>query len=50
MVAFIALIPTIRGQIPHYPEVVFIERLVYLQVLANFIGLFHSFKIEKIPD
>lgn len=47
MVAFVALIPTIRSQIPPHPGWIFIEILVYLEAVTCILALFHSIVIRN---
>jgi hypothetical protein len=47
MIAFVALIPTIRDQIPPNPRIVFIEILVYLETLTSLFALIHSLDVRK---
>lgn len=47
MVAFVALIPTIRSQIPPHPGWIFIEILVYLEAFTCILALFHSIDIRN---
>jgi len=46
MIAFAALIPTIRNQIPPHPGWIFIEILVYLEAATCLLALFHSIAIR----
>lgn len=48
MIAFVALIPTIREQIPPNPKIVFIEILVYMETLTSLFALIHSLDVRKI--
>jgi hypothetical protein len=48
MIAFVALIPTIRDQIPPNPRIVFIEILVYFETLTSLFALIHSLDVRKI--
>jgi hypothetical protein len=47
MIAFVALIPTIRDQIPPNPRIVFIEILVYFETLTSLFALIHSLDVRK---
>lgn len=47
MIAFAALIPTIRNQIPPHPGWIFIEILVYLEAGTCLLALFHSIQIRE---
>jgi len=47
MIAFVALIPTIREQIPPNPKIVFIEILVYMETLTSLFALIHSLDVRK---
>jgi len=47
MIAFVALIPTIRDQIPPNPRIVFIEILVYCETLTSLFALIHSLDVRK---
>lgn len=47
MIAFIALIPTIRSQIPPNPKVMFVQILVYIQIFASFLCLINSLQIRS---
>lgn len=46
MIAFVALIPTIRDQIPPNPKIVFIEILVYFETLTSLLALIHSLDVR----
>ena len=46
MIAFIALIPLIRSEIPPNPKVVFVEYLVYLEILASLLCLIDSLNVR----
>ncbi len=50
MVAFAALIPTIRNQIPPHPGWIFIEILVYLEAATCLLALFQSVQIREEVD
>lgn len=51
MVAFIALDDNIRIQIPPHPKVLFIEYLVYAEITASLVCLWHSFMLRNVdPD
>jgi hypothetical protein len=45
--AFIAFIPTIRGQIPPSPNIVFVEILVYLVAGTSLLALGQSLQINQ---
>lgn len=45
MIAFVALIPTIREQIPPSPHIVFIEYLVYLETFTSLLALIDSLNV-----
>jgi len=47
MIAFVALIPTIRDQIPPNPRIVFVEILVYFETLTSLFALIHSLDIRN---
>ena len=46
MVAFAALIPTIRGQIPPHPGWISIEFVVYLEAATCILALLHSLLVR----
>jgi hypothetical protein len=48
MIAFVALIPTIRDQIPPNPKIVFIEILVYFETLTSLFALIHSLNVRGV--
>lgn len=48
MIAFVALIPTIRAQIPPNPNIVFVEYLVYSETLTSLFALIHSIDVRNI--
>ncbi len=50
MIAFIALIPLIRSQIPPNPTVLFIEYLVYAEIFASFLCLMDSLQVRAIEN
>jgi len=50
MIAFVALIPTIRAQIPPNPNIVFVEYLVYSETLTSLFALIHSIDVRNIED
>ena len=52
MIAIVALIPTIRDELPPNPTIVFVEILVYLVTFTSFLTLIHSMTIrdEDIYD
>lgn len=50
MVAFVALVPTIRSQIPPHPGWIFIEVLVYLEAATCLLALFHSVDVRETQD
>lgn len=45
MIAFVALIPTIRAQIPPNPNIVFVEILVYLETFTSLMALIDSLSV-----
>lgn len=50
MIAFVALIPTIRENIPPSPRIVFIEILVYLNTLTSVFVLVDSLIVRDLGD
>lgn len=48
MIAFVALIPTIRENIPPNPRIVFIEILVYLNSLTSLFVLIDSISVRNL--
>jgi hypothetical protein len=42
LIAYAAYFPTIRSQIPVYSKILFVEVLVYLQILVNAFCILHS--------
>lgn len=51
LIAFVALVPTLREELPPTNNIVFIEILVYVQTYASVIALAHSLTVmvQKIP-
>jgi len=45
LIAFVALIPTLRNDLPPTTKVVFIEYLVYFQTYTSILALAHSMSI-----
>lgn len=45
VLAFAALIPTIRDQIPPNPSITFIEILVYFQTVPTLLAILHSLDV-----
>ncbi len=50
MIALVALIPTVRSQIPPYPKIVFIEFLVYAITSTSLLVLLESLSINGITS
>lgn len=50
MIAFVALIPTIRENIPPSPRIVFIEILVYLNTLTSVFVLVDSLIVRELGN
>lgn len=50
MIAFIALNETIRSQIPPHPKVVFVELLVYAEIIACFLCLVDSYEVSQVEN
>lgn len=50
MIAFVALIPTIRENIPPSPRIVFIEFLVYMNSLTSLFVLIDSVSVRNLGD
>ena len=44
MIAYVSLLPVIRGQLPETPRMTFVEFLVYLQMLIGFFCLIESMR------
>ena len=47
MIAFVALIPTIRSEIPPSPSITFVEILVYIETLTSLLCLIHSLIVRN---
>lgn len=47
MIAFVALIPSIRAQIPPNPKIVFVEILVYFDASTTLLALIHSIDVRN---
>lgn len=50
MIAFVALIPTIRDQLPPTPQLTFIEILVYIESFTSMLALIHSLDIRGVSN
>jgi hypothetical protein len=47
IVAFVALIPTIRDEIPPSPKMVFIEIIIYMETITSILVLIDSISVRN---
>ena len=46
MIAFVALIPVIRSELPPNPNITFVEILVYIETLTTLLCLIESIRVR----